>query len=113
MGKRKRDIKWSDVRREEVDSKANPRVTCNYCKDSWQSSSVQRIDEHMGDCGFLPLDLYPRYGRDASTDVPRKRQAQLPSEAYTITKTDQKACDALLAEAIYSSGVAFNFVSIE
>lgn len=107
MGKRK-SIKWSDV--DTNKGKPNPKVICKYCSATWVSSSVERIDDHMARCTSLPEEFYPRYGREAVEGPRPKKQARLSSEQFSITQEDQTECDTLLAEAIYSSGVPFNFV---
>ena len=87
-------------------------IRCRFCGKSWYNNSVQRLEEHMKGCRNLPVDRYSRYDRVASTFESRKRprvDGEI-TEYCTMTPRDQARCDELLAEAIYSSGVAFNFV---
>lgn len=66
-------------------------------------------------CKKLPVELYERYGRAISRGSPPAKKARgqttIPVEDYKMSARDAAACDRLLAEAIYSSGVSFNFVS--
>ena len=110
-----RSPKWRDVTTEAREGHNNPKVTCNYCSESWFNTSVQRIDVHMKRCKRLPTALYMRYERDdeiAASSVAsgaQRGRSQLLRE-YTISVADKDACDLLLAEAVYSSGVPFAFV---
>ena len=109
-----KSVKWEDVVVKPRAGKANPEVNCRYCSTVWYNNSVMRVDNHMAECPNLPIDLYPRYGRrQPGESRPRKRprQGTLDQETYTMSSIDQQACDELLAEAIYSSGVPFSFVS--
>jgi hypothetical protein len=106
-----RDPKWSDVTKVVRVCKANCSVICKYCSAVWYNNSVVQIDEHIVKCPQLPEALYRRYERGGEPPKKKQRQGTLNREEYLMPMADQRAADALLAEAIYSSGVAFSFVS--
>ena len=60
----------------------------------------------------MPEELYERYNRSGNAAKRRRDQSTLDKTLYLTSASEQAALDELFAEAIYSSGVAFNFVSI-
>jgi hypothetical protein len=107
---------WRHVSEEQDANSSNPKVTCQYCGDVWWHPSVSRVLKHLKKCTKLPIEVGNNL-RDAGLfgegeNPHRKRQRQLPSE-YSMSAEDSQHADILLAEAIYSSGVPFSFVSIQ
>lgn len=108
----RRSSKWSDVIEIERDGELNPEVFCRYCNERWISRSLQRLDEHKARCVKLPNELWGRYGRGACAPKRQLTQSTLSTESHCIPATEQRELDQLLAEAIYSTGTPFSFVSI-
>jgi hypothetical protein len=112
-GKRSRKSeKWEDVDVIDRESNRNPEIRCIYCSETWYNRSVQRLDEYMAKCKALPETLYERYDRGDDRAKRQHRQSKLHKEKYFMSALEQQALDTLLAEAIYSSGSLFNYVSI-
>lgn len=65
----------------------------------------------MRDCPKLPNALWERYDRGGCAPKEQRVQGTIDREEYMMPVLEAQALDSLLAEAIYSSGVAFSFVS--
>ncbi|KAF1976395.1 hypothetical protein BU23DRAFT_551853, partial [Bimuria novae-zelandiae CBS 107.79] len=77
--------------------------------------TLPRLRKHMSKCPKLPSSKYEMYGvqvRLGGHGKNRERQARLSEETFRINNADSEKATLLLAEAIYSSGVPFSFVSM-
>ena len=104
------DPRWEDASKV-FDDGPNPTVTCRHCFHVWHNGANERLEKHMKRCKKLPEERKAFYKFAGARDERPKKQAKIASEVWQWTKEDQETADVELAEAIYSSGVPFAFVS--
>lgn len=62
-------------------------------------------------CKKLPNTRWELYNRGACAPKRESVQSTLSYEAYSVPEAEKRQLDQLLAEAVYTSGISFNFVS--
>ena len=102
---------WLDVICNVRPGEHNPQVICRYCGAEWFSTAVLRIQKHMGACQKLPEERRSQYSPGGEPAQQQERQGKLNRAEFIMSSIHQKEADRLLAEAVYSSGIPFNFVS--